>query len=200
MCPRRRWSPGRSTSWRSVPTRRSSCTWPGPIMANILYDIGNEQQKHWAAMAIERNWGATMVLTEPDAGSDVGAGRTKAIDAGRRHLAHRRRQAVHHQRRHRRHVREHPAPGARPTRGCRTGHQGPEPVPGAQVPARPGDRRTRRAQRRLRHRARTQDGPQGFGDLRADLRSARQSRRSAGWSATPTTASRRCSRSSSTRE
>jgi alkylation response protein AidB-like acyl-CoA dehydrogenase len=27
---------------------------------------------------IERQWGATMVLTEPDAGSDVGAGRTKA--------------------------------------------------------------------------------------------------------------------------
>jgi alkylation response protein AidB-like acyl-CoA dehydrogenase len=28
---------------------------------------------------IERGWGATMVLTEPDAGSDVGAGRAKAI-------------------------------------------------------------------------------------------------------------------------
>jgi alkylation response protein AidB-like acyl-CoA dehydrogenase len=28
---------------------------------------------------IDRGWGATMVLTEPDAGSDVGAGRTKAI-------------------------------------------------------------------------------------------------------------------------
>ena len=27
---------------------------------------------------VERQWGATMVLTEPDAGSDVGAGRTKA--------------------------------------------------------------------------------------------------------------------------
>ena len=51
----------------------------GPIMANILYHIGNEQQQHWAAMAFERRWGATMVLTERDAGSDVGAGRTKAI-------------------------------------------------------------------------------------------------------------------------
>jgi len=51
----------------------------GPIMANILYHIGSEQQRHWAAIAFERNWGATMVLTEPDAGSDVGAGRTKAI-------------------------------------------------------------------------------------------------------------------------
>ena len=54
----------------------------GPILANILYGIGNDQQRHWASLAIERNWGATMVLTEPDAGSDVGAGRTKAIDQG----------------------------------------------------------------------------------------------------------------------
>src|SRR5690606_28139414 len=30
-------------------------------------------------LALERQWGATMVLTEPDAGSDVGAGRTKAV-------------------------------------------------------------------------------------------------------------------------
>jgi alkylation response protein AidB-like acyl-CoA dehydrogenase len=52
----------------------------GPVLANILYHIGNEQQRHWAAMSIERNWGATMVLTEPDAGSDVGAGRTKAVE------------------------------------------------------------------------------------------------------------------------
>src|ERR1700758_4438701 len=54
----------------------------GPFMANILYGIGNEQQRHWATLAIDRNWGATMVLTEPDAGSEVGAGRTKAIDQG----------------------------------------------------------------------------------------------------------------------
>src|SRR6202161_3611136 len=54
----------------------------GPILANVLYAIGNEQQQHWASLAIDRNWGATMVLTEPDAGSDVGAGRTKAIEQG----------------------------------------------------------------------------------------------------------------------
>src|SRR5690606_35425451 len=51
----------------------------GPIMANIVYGIGNGQQRHWAQLAVERGWGATMVLTEPDAGSDVGAGRTKAV-------------------------------------------------------------------------------------------------------------------------
>jgi len=54
----------------------------GPIMANIVFHIGNQQQQHWAALAVERGWAATMVLTEPDAGSDVGAGRTKAVDAG----------------------------------------------------------------------------------------------------------------------
>jgi alkylation response protein AidB-like acyl-CoA dehydrogenase len=51
----------------------------GPAMANALYIEGTEQQKQWAAMAVERGWAATMVLTEADAGSDVGAGRTKAI-------------------------------------------------------------------------------------------------------------------------
>jgi len=51
----------------------------GPTMANALYIEGTEEQKHWAATALERGWAATMVLTEADAGSDVGAGRTKAI-------------------------------------------------------------------------------------------------------------------------
>jgi alkylation response protein AidB-like acyl-CoA dehydrogenase len=51
----------------------------GPVMADILFHIGNEQQRLWAQLAVERNWAATMVLTEPDAGSDVGAGRTKAV-------------------------------------------------------------------------------------------------------------------------
>jgi len=51
----------------------------GPAMASALYVEGNDQQKRWAAMALERGWAATMVLTEPDAGSDVGAGRAKAI-------------------------------------------------------------------------------------------------------------------------
>uniref|UniRef100_UPI000A796774 acyl-CoA dehydrogenase family protein n=1 Tax=Nocardia arthritidis TaxID=228602 RepID=UPI000A796774 len=52
----------------------------GPMMAHITYGIGTEQQRRWAQFMTERNWGATMVLTEPDAGSDVGAGRTKAIE------------------------------------------------------------------------------------------------------------------------
>ena len=60
----------------------------GPLMASVLYGVGTDQQKHWAKEGFERGWAATMVLTEPDAGSDVGAGRTKAIaqDDGTWHI------------------------------------------------------------------------------------------------------------------
>ncbi|MBE7190107.1 acyl-CoA dehydrogenase family protein, partial [Jatrophihabitans endophyticus] len=52
----------------------------GAPFAGILYKNGNETQQKMAQRMIDRGWGATMVLTEPDAGSDVGAGRTKAIE------------------------------------------------------------------------------------------------------------------------
>ncbi|WP_188645891.1 acyl-CoA dehydrogenase family protein, partial [Tsuneonella deserti] len=51
----------------------------GAGFAQILYHLGTEEQKKWADLAAERGWGSTMVLTEPDAGSDVGAARTKAV-------------------------------------------------------------------------------------------------------------------------
>src|SRR5215831_1204845 len=51
----------------------------GPVFAHLLWRLGTPGQKRFAEQAIERKWTATMVLTEPDAGSDVGAGRTKAI-------------------------------------------------------------------------------------------------------------------------
>ncbi|HYQ37047.1 MAG TPA: acyl-CoA dehydrogenase family protein, partial [Mycobacterium sp.] len=50
-----------------------------PVMSQVLALVGTEQQKRWARMGLERGWTGTMALTEPDAGSDVGAGRTKAI-------------------------------------------------------------------------------------------------------------------------
>ena len=61
--------------------------WPiGALMGNILDKVGTEGQKaRFGLPMIERHWGGTMVLTEPDAGSDVGAGTTKATfveDAG----------------------------------------------------------------------------------------------------------------------
>jgi alkylation response protein AidB-like acyl-CoA dehydrogenase len=52
----------------------------GPAFAHLLWNIGTPEQKKFAVQAIERKWGSTMVLTEPDAGSDVGAGRTKAVE------------------------------------------------------------------------------------------------------------------------
>ncbi|MEV7808921.1 acyl-CoA dehydrogenase [Microbispora sp. NPDC088329] len=51
----------------------------GPAFARLLHDLGTPEQKRFAELAVERGWSATMVLTEPDAGSDVGAGRTRAI-------------------------------------------------------------------------------------------------------------------------
>ncbi len=54
----------------------------GPSMAAVMDHYGTEEQKRWAQIMIDRLWGSTMVLTEPDAGSDVGAGRAKAIDNG----------------------------------------------------------------------------------------------------------------------
>jgi alkylation response protein AidB-like acyl-CoA dehydrogenase len=51
----------------------------GPAFANVVYRIGNRAQRQIAQLMVNRGWAATMVLTEPDAGSDVGAGRTKAM-------------------------------------------------------------------------------------------------------------------------
>jgi alkylation response protein AidB-like acyl-CoA dehydrogenase len=51
-----------------------------PLMATVLLATGTEEQiETWAVPMIERRWGATMVLTEADAGSDVGAGLTRAF-------------------------------------------------------------------------------------------------------------------------
>ncbi|WP_433685933.1 acyl-CoA dehydrogenase [Nocardia sp. CA-119907] len=52
----------------------------GAGFAQVFYNNGTDEQKKWAQTIADRNWGATMVLTEPDAGSDVGAGRTKALE------------------------------------------------------------------------------------------------------------------------
>ena len=51
----------------------------GPSFSNIVFRNGTERDKLIAKHMVDRRWGATMVLTEPDAGSDVGAGRTRAL-------------------------------------------------------------------------------------------------------------------------
>jgi len=51
----------------------------GPSFAHVIETEGTEEQRVWAKLFVEKQWGSTMVLTEPDAGSDVGAGRSRAI-------------------------------------------------------------------------------------------------------------------------
>jgi alkylation response protein AidB-like acyl-CoA dehydrogenase len=50
----------------------------GPMFAGVLQRNGNERDRKIARHVVDRGWVTTMVLTEPDAGSDVGAGRTRA--------------------------------------------------------------------------------------------------------------------------
>ncbi|MBM9458574.1 acyl-CoA dehydrogenase [Nocardioides sp. zg-536] len=52
----------------------------GPSMGSVIFKNANgvQRDRRIAEIMVERQWGATMVLTEPDAGSDVGAGKTFA--------------------------------------------------------------------------------------------------------------------------
>lgn len=55
----------------------------GPFFAAIADGlVTDEQRERWIRPWVERQWGGTMVLTEPDAGSDVGSMRTTATDNG----------------------------------------------------------------------------------------------------------------------
>ncbi len=51
----------------------------GYSFAQVAYQLGTPDQKKIARHMVEKDWGASMMLTEPEAGSDVGAGRTKAV-------------------------------------------------------------------------------------------------------------------------
>lgn len=50
----------------------------GPAFAGVVHRNGNERDKRIAQHIVDNGWNTSMVLTEPDAGSDVGAGRTRA--------------------------------------------------------------------------------------------------------------------------
>ena len=129
----------------------------GPSMAQVLWLVGTPEQQRFAEIAIDRGWTSTMVLTEPDAGSDVGAGRTKAIAQpdGTWHIEGVKRFITSG---------EHDMAEnifhlvlARPE-GHGPGTKGPVHVPGAQVPGRPRWH-ARRAERRRGDRRRAQNGP-----------------------------------------
>ncbi|WP_248583556.1 acyl-CoA dehydrogenase [Nocardioides sp. InS609-2] len=51
----------------------------GPAFAAVIHRNGNDRDKRIAQHVVDHRWLTSMVLTEPDAGSDVGAGRTKAV-------------------------------------------------------------------------------------------------------------------------
>src|SRR4051794_25031161 len=51
----------------------------GGDFATVIWNLGTAEQRKVAERMVEGQWGSTMVLTEPDAGSDVGAGRTRAV-------------------------------------------------------------------------------------------------------------------------
>ena len=51
----------------------------GYAFAHTMFRNGTADQRALAQLMVDRHWGGSMVLTEPDAGSDVGAGRTKAV-------------------------------------------------------------------------------------------------------------------------
>ena len=69
------WAIGELVLGSNAPVWMYAC---GPSFASIVHRNGNDRDKRIAEHMIEKQWGATMVLTEPDAGSDVGAGRAKA--------------------------------------------------------------------------------------------------------------------------
>lgn len=51
----------------------------GNVLTRVVDGLATEaQKKRFVGPMMERRWGGTMVLTEPDAGSDVGAARAKA--------------------------------------------------------------------------------------------------------------------------
>jgi alkylation response protein AidB-like acyl-CoA dehydrogenase len=51
----------------------------GPKFGEMIFHNGTDRDKKIGKLIAQKLWGATMVLTEPDAGSDVGAGRTRAV-------------------------------------------------------------------------------------------------------------------------
>jgi alkylation response protein AidB-like acyl-CoA dehydrogenase len=69
------WSLSEMLLGANAPLVMAAC---GPSFAHTLWLEGTPEQKRWAQLFIDKQWGATMVLTEPDVGSDVGAATTKA--------------------------------------------------------------------------------------------------------------------------
>ena len=69
---------GRSARWSWAPTPRSGCTARARCSPASSTATATSATRRSPSSSSTGGWVTTMVLTEPDAGSDVGAGRTKA--------------------------------------------------------------------------------------------------------------------------
>ncbi len=118
------------------------CT--GPSMGSVVFKNANgvERDIRIAEIMVERLWGATMVLTEPDAGSDVGAGKTYATpnEDGSWNISGVKRFITSAESDLQENI-MHLVLARPKRRGHRwPGHEGPLALPGPEVPLRPPDR------------------------------------------------------------
>ena len=112
----------------------------GPVLTmaavDALHAYGSDDLKaRYLEKLISGEWMGTMQLTEPQAGSDVGALRTKAERASDGTLSHHRPEDLHHLWRARPHRQHHPFRAGAAAR-CAARHQGHLAVPDSEIPAR----------------------------------------------------------------
>ena len=146
-----------SRGWSASPCRRCSPapTWRFsmcPLLTQgaidmLLHHGSEEQQETYLPKMVTGEWTGTMNLTEPQAGSDVGALAHQGRAAGRRHLPHHRHEDLHHLRRAR-HDREHHPPRAGPHARRAPRHQGHLAASSCPSSSSNDDGTPRRAQRR----------------------------------------------------
>ncbi len=150
----------------------------------------DELKRTYLPKMVSGEWTGTMNLTEPQAGSDLAAIRTKAVPQGDGTLQALRQQDLHHVRRARLH-RQHRAPRARAHAGRAAGHQGHLALRRAEVPGRTPTAAPASATTSAACRSSTSSG-----STRARRRCSRSGTAeapSASWSARKTAASSTCS-------
>ena len=152
----------------------------GPMLTMAAIDALNAHgsdalKKTYLEKLVSGEWMGTMQLTEPQAGSDVGALRTRAERARRRHLSPQGPEDLHHLRRARFHRQHHPFRAGAVAR-CAARHARHFAVPGAEISAQ-RRRLARRAQRHSRPFGRAQARHPRLADLHDDPRRPRRRRR-----------------------
>ena len=121
----------------------------GPVLTMAAIDAlaaygTDDLKQRYLDKLISGEWMGTMQLTEPQAGSDVGALRTQGRARRRRQLPHHRLEDLHHLWRARPHRQHHPFRAGAAAR-CAARHQGHFAVPRAEIHADDGTRNDVRA-------------------------------------------------------